>query len=62
MMVAEANWTVEDKIKEKRKEMLDILARIPRSSRKGKEQLRVELARIGAEVKTLKAHIDVGGG
>jgi len=57
-MVAAADWTVEDRIKAKRKEALDILMLIPRSSQKDKVRLREKLAVVGREVKELEGRVD----
>ena len=59
-MVAAADWTVEDRIKAKRKEALDILMLIPRSSQKDKVRLREKLAVVGREVKELEGRVDGG--
>jgi len=60
MMVAAADWTVEDRIKAKRKEMFDILMLIPRASQKDKVRLREKLAVVSREVKELEGRVDGG--
>ena len=57
-MVAAADWTVEDRIKAKRKEMFDILMLIPRASQKDKVRLREKLAVVSGEVKELEGRVD----
>lgn len=59
-MVAAADWSVEDRLKAKRKEMFDILMLIPRASQKDKTRLREKLAAVGKEVKELEGRVDGG--
>ena len=59
-MVAAADWTVEDNLKAKRKQIFDILMLIPRSSQKDKVRLREKLAVVGREVKELERRVDGG--
>lgn len=58
MMVAAADWTVEDRIKAKRKEAVDILMLIPRASQKDMVRLREKLAVVSREVKELEGRVD----
>lgn len=60
-MVAAADWTVEDNLKAKRKQMFDILMLIPRATRKDKLSLREKLAVVSKEVKELEGRVDGGG-
>lgn len=57
-MVAAADWTVEDRIKAKRKEAVDILMLIPRASQKDMVRLREKLAVVSREVKELEGRVD----
>lgn len=54
MTMANAAIERDDRVKEKRKEMLEILMMIPRSSTKQKQELRRQLETISAEIKRLE--------